>query len=229
MVTKKIKKCIIIFMKYEIVLFDLDGTILNTLDDLSDSLNFILGEFGMPLHTVEEVKYFVGNGIPKLIERAIPEGTSNPHYEKVLEKYISYYREHSLIKTREYEGMSDLLKKLKAGGVKLAVVTNKEEKAAKLLCQKFFPDLFDYVWGGKTGVPHKPDSVGVNFVLGSIGNVNPSKAVFIGDSDVDIQTGKNAGLDVIGVSWGFRGRKFLFEHGADKVADTMAELFELLK
>lgn len=216
-------------MKYKLAVFDLDGTILNTLDDLADSLNFILNQYNMPKHTTEEVKYFVGNGIPKLIERAVPDGKNNPLYEEVLDEYIKYYREHSLIKTKEYDGMSDFLKALKAAGMKIAVVTNKEEKAAKLLCNKFFPDLFDFVWGGKPGVPHKPDRVGVDWIFSCLEDISRSEAVFIGDSDVDINTGKNSGIDAIGVSWGFRGRKFLLEHGAEKVADSVDELRAMLE
>lgn len=203
--------------KYALAIFDMDGTILNTIDDLADSLNVILERYSMPLHTVDQVRFMVGNGIPKLIERAIPNGRDNPKFDEILKEYIAYYEEHSAIKTRPYDGIVEAVKALRKSGVKIAVNTNKVEAAALDLVDKYFPDCFDIVSGSRPGLPPKPAPDGVYEILkraGIDGKSQGQKAVFIGDSDVDLQTGINAGLDVIGVDWGFRGKAFLLEHGA---------------
>jgi phosphoglycolate phosphatase len=203
--------------KYALAIFDMDWTILNTIDDLADSLNVILERYSMPLHTVDQVRFMVGNGIPKLIERAIPNGRDNSKFDEILKEYIAYYEEHSAIKTRPYDGIVEAVKALRKSGVKIAVNTNKVEAAALDLVAKYFPDCFDIVSGSRPGLPPKPAPDGVYEILkraGIDGKSEGQKAVFIGDSDVDLQTGINAGLDVIGVDWGFRGKAFLLEHGA---------------
>lgn len=217
--------------KYALAIFDMDGTILNTIDDLADSLNVILERYSMPLHTVDQVRFMVGNGIPKLIERAIPNGRNNPKFDEILKEYIAYYEEHSAIKTRPYDGIVETVKALRKSGVKIAVNTNKVEAAALDLVAKYFPDCFDIVSGSRPGLPPKPAPDGVYEILkraGIDGKSQGQKAVFIGDSDVDLQTGINAGLDVIGVDWGFRGKAFLLEHGAteDNIVMTADELVE---
>ena len=217
--------------KYFLAIFDMDGTILNTIDDLADSLNVILERYSMPLHTVDQVRFMVGNGIPKLIERAIPDGLDNPKFDEILKEYIAYYEEHSAIKTRPYDGIVEAVKALRKSGVKIAVNTNKVEAAAPDLVAKYFPDCFDIVSGSRPGLPPKPAPDGVYEILkraGIDGKSEGQKAVFIGDSDVDLQTGINAGLDVIGVDWGFRGKAFLLEHGAreDNIVMKADELVE---
>lgn len=217
--------------KYALAIFDMDGTILNTIDDLADSLNVILERYSMPLHTVDQVRFMVGNGIPKLIERAIPNGRDNPKFDEILKEYIAYYEEHSAIKTRPYDGIVEAVKALRKSGVKIAVNTNKVEAAALDLVAKYFPDCFDIVSGSRPGLPPKPAPDGVYEILkraGIDGKSEGQKAVFIGDSDVDLQTGINAGLDVIGVDWGFRGKAFLLEHGAteDNIVMKADELVE---
>jgi phosphoglycolate phosphatase len=218
-------------MKYSLAIFDMDGTILNTLDDMTDSLNEILTKYNLPLHTVDEVRFMVGNGIPKLIERAIPDGRSNSQYEKILADFIAYYEEHCAIKTAPYDGVVDCIKTLRAAGIKIAVNTNKVEPAAIALCDDYFPGLFDIISGSRPGMPPKPAPDGIYEILsraGMDGKSDGQRAVFIGDSDVDMQTGMNAGLDVIGVDWGFRGKKFLEEHGAKVIMMKAAELAEHL-
>ena len=185
----------------------------------------------MPLHTVDQVRFMVGNGIPKLIERAIPNGRDNPKFDEILKEYIAYYEEHSAIKTRPYDGIVEAVKALRKSGVKIAVNTNKVEAAALDLVAKYFPDCFDIVSGSRPGLPPKPAPDGVYEILkraGIDGKSQGQKAVFIGDSDVDLQTGINAGLDVIGVDWGFRGKDFLLEHGAreDNIVMKADELVE---
>lgn len=214
-------------MKYKLVIFDMDGTILNTIDDLADSCNVILEKYGFPLHTVEEIKYMVGNGIPKLIERALPENVDKETYDKVLKDYIDYYDKHCQIKTAPYPGMIETLKKLKKMGVKLAVNTNKIQSAAQILCDTYFPGLFDFLEGGAFNIPPKPAPDGVLRILQREG-LSPKDAIYIGDSDVDIQTGKNAGIDVAGVDWGFRGEAFLMAHGAVKVLKHCEELVSIV-
>ena len=218
-------------MKYSLAIFDMDGTILNTLDDMTDSLNEILGRYKLPLHTLDEVRFMVGNGIPKLIERAIEGGRENPDFDKILKDFIAYYEEHCAIKTAPYAGIPECIKALRAAGIKIAVNTNKVEPAAIALCDDYFPGLFDIISGSRPGMPPKPAPDGIYEILkraGMDGKSEGQKAVFIGDSDVDMQTGSNACLDVIGVDWGFRGRDFLKEHGAEVIMMSASELSEYL-
>ena len=214
-------------MKYSLAIFDMDGTILNTLDDMTDSLNEILSKYKLPLHTVEEVRFMVGNGIPKLVERALPDGRNTADFEKILADFIAYYEKHCAIKTAPYAGIVECIKKLRAAGIKIAVNTNKVEPAAIALCDDYFPGLFDIISGSRPGMPPKPAPDGIYEILNRAkmdGNSDGQRAVFIGDSDVDMQTGMNAGLDVIGVDWGFRGKKFLQEHGATVIMMNAEEL-----
>ena len=218
-------------MKYSLAIFDMDGTILNTLTDMTDSLNEILSKYELPLHTIDEVKFMVGNGIPKLIERAIPDGRSNVNFDKILADFIAYYEKHCAVKTAPYDGVVDCIKALRAAGLKIAVNTNKVEPAAIALCDDYCPGLFDIISGSRPGMPPKPAPDGIYEILsraGMDGKSDGQRAVFIGDSDVDMQTGMNAGLDVIGVDWGFRGKKFLEEHGAKTIVMNAAELTECL-
>lgn len=210
-------------MKYELAIFDLDGTVLNTLDDLADSCNYVLKKFNLPLHTYEEIRFMVGNGIPKLIERAIPQGKNNPQYQKILETYIEYYKNHCTEKTAPYNGITDIFVQMKELGIKLAVNTNKVLIAAQNLCNRYFPNVFDFICGSTPEFPVKPAPNGVQKILSEL-CIKKEKAVYIGDSDVDIQTGKNAGIDVISVAWGFRGEKFLKEHNAMCIVKNVNEL-----
>lgn len=214
-------------MKYKIAIFDLDGTILNTLDDLADSLNVVLQKFQMPLHTYEQVRFMVGNGIPKLIERAVPDGVSNPKYQQILSEYIKYYETHCAKKTAPYDGILNILAQMKSHGMKLAVNTNKVAQAAIELCNHYFPSTFDYVCGSCPQMPVKPSPDGVYKILHHF-NLHKEDAVYIGDSDVDIQTGKNACIDVISAAWGFRGKEFLLQNGAEKIAQNAQELLKMI-
>ena len=218
---------------YKLAIFDMDGTILNTIDDLADSCNVICEKYGYPLHTVEEIKYMVGNGIPKLMRRALPQDIEEEQFNKVLAEYIEYYEDHCAIKTAPYKGIVECIRSLRAAGVKVAVNTNKVQAAAEELCQMYFPNLFDVISGSRPGIPPKPDPTGLFEILRDIGlskdqACHPGVACFIGDSDVDLQTGLGSGLDFIGVDWGFRGRQFLLEQGASVVVDNTEELLKLL-
>jgi len=216
-------------MSFKLAIFDMDGTILNTIDDLTDSCNVLLQKYGLPTHTVEEFKFFVGNGIPKMIERALPAGSDAEFSKKFLAEYISYYEKHCAVKTAPYKGIAECLQKLRSAGVKTAVNTNKIESAAIELCNDYFPNLFDIISGSRPGMPPKPDPTGIHEILSRAGMTleeaaAPDGAVFIGDSDVDIQTGLNAGINVIGVDWGFRGFAFLLAHKAPRVVMSPEEL-----
>lgn len=215
-------------MKYELAVFDMDGTILNTLDDLTDATNHALKAFGYPEHSIEEVRFFVGNGIAKLIERATPAGTSEEERAKVRAEFMAYYKDHSADKTGPYPGITDLLKRLRAAGVKTAVVSNKPDPAVRDLCKTYYDGLFDAAVGDMEGQAVKPAPDMCLKVFKELG-MGPENAVYIGDSDTDIQTARNAGLDEILVSWGFRGRQFLTEHGAKNICDTPDEVYDVIK
>ncbi|MCQ2591801.1 MAG: HAD-IA family hydrolase [Treponema sp.] len=218
---------------YKVVIFDLDGTILNTIDDLADSLNYVLSKNGFPVHNVEKVKYFVGNGIPKLIERALPENIDEKTYKKILSEFLDYYKNHSAEKTAPYPGIVNCIEQLKQNGVIVAVNSNKVENTAIDLCNKYYPGIFDFVCGSRENVPVKPDPAGVYSILQKAGISHTDlcakkQVVYVGDSDVDIQTGKNAGIDEIGVSWGFRGKEFLVNHGAETIVNNCDELLKAI-
>ena len=215
-------------MRYKLAVFDMDGTILNTLDDLTDATNHALRTFGYPEHSIEEVRFFVGNGIAKLIERATPAGTSEEERAKVRAEFMDYYKIHSADKTGPYTGINDLLKKLRAAGVKTAVVSNKPDVAVRELVKTYYDGLFDAAVGDMEGQAVKPAPDMCLKVFKELG-MGPENAVYIGDSDTDIMTARNAGLDEILVSWGFRGREFLTEHGAKNICDTPDEVYDVIK
>ena len=205
--------------------FDMDGTILNTLDDLMDSTNFALKNNGLKERSLEEIRFFVGNGIQKLIERAVPQGTSKEVFEKVFADFKSHYKIHCADKTSYYDGIPSVIQTLRKMGVKTAVVSNKADFAVQELVEVYFKGLFDVALGEKTGVSKKPSPDMVNAALSVLG-VEKEAAFYIGDSDVDFETAKNSSLDFIGVSWGFRGRKFLENLGAKNIIDSPEELLK---
>ncbi len=214
-------------MSYKLAIFDLDGTILDTLEDLKESTNAALASNGYPARTLDEVRRFVGNGIGKLIERAVPQGTSKEAAEKTLESFKRHYGIHCADHTKPYDGILELLENLRKRGIQTAVVSNKADFAVQELCSKYFPDAFDFVVGEREGIRRKPCPDSVFEVLRTL-KKTADEAVYIGDSDVDVETAKQAGMDGIFVSWGFRGREFLIEHGAESksIVDTPKELEE---
>ncbi len=216
-------------MKYRLAIFDLDGTVLSTLADLANAANAALRMGGYPTRTTAQICSFVGDGIKKLIERALPEGVGEGEIARVLAIFTSYYAAHCAEKTRPYEGIPDLLLALRAAGVKTAILSNKADFATRALAKTYFDGLFDAVVGEREseGIPKKPAPDGVYLLLSACG-VAAAEAVYIGDSEVDIKTAKNAGLDAILVSWGFRSREALLESGAKVIADTPKELEALI-
>ena len=214
-------------MKYKLVIFDMDGTILNTLEDLADALNYVLAQSNYPGHTIEEVKQYVGNGIPKLIERGVPAGTDKDSTNQVHRDFMEYYQIHCADKTRPYDGIIELIAKLRKGGCLTAVVSNKADAAVQELCKQYFDGYFDYAVGDREGIRKKPAPDAVNEVLQHL-QVTKENAVYVGDSEVDIATARNAGLDNIIVSWGFREVPFLKEQGADRIVDCAEEVAQIV-
>lgn len=211
------------------VIFDLDGTLLNTLDDLADSTNYALSKFGYPTRTIEEVRQFVGNGVAKLIERAIPDGKNNPNFEKCLSIFKENYAQNMYNKTAPYNGIIEMLSNLKSKGIKIAVVSNKFDLAVKELCKKYFEGFIDFAAGENEaqGIKKKPAPDTVISVLNEF-NFASEDAVYVGDSDVDIMTAKNSKMPCISVTWGFRDEKFLLENGATILINAPSEIYNHL-
>lgn len=214
-------------MNYKAVIWDLDGTLLDTLEDLMNSVNYGLEGFGMQTITLEMTRRFVGNGVGRLIELAVPKGTDKETTEKVLARFKGHYEEHSLDKTRPYEGVVDVLKRLKEKGYKMAIVSNKIESAVGELAEKFFEGLIDVAIGETPDIPKKPAPDMIFKALDELG-VNKDEAIFIGDSDVDVATGINSGLHMLTVLWGFRDEDELTEAGAKIFIRKPEEILEKL-
>lgn len=212
-------------MKYKAVLFDMDGTLLDTLDDLRDGVNLVLERRGYPLRTTEEIRAFVGNGARQLMRLALPERTEDAEVESVLEEYREWYKVNYCIKTQPYDGVEEILNLLHVWGVQTAVVTNKPDATARQLAEKFFPGL--PAFGQRDEIPKKPAPDMVRNALQSLG-VTAQEAVYVGDSEVDVETARNAGLPLIAVSWGFRTEGQLRSAGAEMIVDTAEELLAVL-
>ncbi len=209
------------------IIFDLDGTILDTLEDLADSLNAALKKLELPPRSLEEVRRFVGNGIRTLVERGVPDGTSPERTEQVLEQFTQWYRAHGTEKTKPYSGIHEVMEILKQHGIRIAVVSNKADSMVRELCTHYFGDLVEMPVGERPGVPKKPSPDSVLSVLTAF-QMEPEDVVYIGDSEVDLQTAANAGLSCISAAWGFRDAAFLIECGAKTVAQQPSDLLDLL-
>lgn len=211
------------------VIFDLDGTLLDTLEDLADATNWVCAQHGWPTHPVEAYKYFIGNGAAKLVERAAPgdvEMTDGLRAE-LLEQFTQRYNAHKQDKTAPYPGIPQMLEKLKGAGVTMAVLTNKPDAAARPIVEGYFPGVFEAVQGALPGVPTKPDPTALFHLMERIG-AGAEHTLFVGDSNVDIQTAKNGGLHSCGVLWGFRTREELLGEGAEHLAAAAEELTGLI-
>jgi len=209
--------------QYDAVLFDLDGTLLNTLDDLTDAVNHTLRCFDYPTRSLDEVRAFVGNGIRKLIERVLPQGAANPNLETALAEFKRYYTGHCNVRTRPYEGVLDAMSALAEAGIQLAIVSNKNDEAVKALAREYFGSLVSVAVGGRDGVARKPAPAMPMLALETVG-ATPERALFVGDSDVDMQTALNTGMDCMLVSWGFRERDMLAALNPRFLVDDAAEI-----
>lgn len=214
-------------MRYDTAVFDLDGTLLDTLLDLFDSTNYALYVNGLPPRTVDEIRAFVGNGVAKLLSRAVPEGTAPGLEAKCLADFRAHYFLNMANKTAPYPGVPELLRRLGDAGLKLAVVSNKFDGAVKGLCRSYFEGLIPVAVGEAPDVARKPAPDTVFKALSELGS-DPAKAVYIGDSEVDVETARNAGIPCLSVAWGFRDRGFLIANGASRVVESADELYRIL-
>ena len=212
-------------MRYQTYVFDLDGTLLDTLGDLAASTNYALRTYGMPEHSLDDVRRFVGNGVRVLMERAVPQGADNPQFEAAFQTFREHYMQHSLDTTKPYDGIIETLEALEAEGCRLAVVSNKMMAATQELCRHFFRDTIEVAIGEHEaqGIRKKPAPDTVNEAFRQLG-VGKVRAVYVGDSDVDILTARHSGLPCISVLWGFRDRDFLIQHGAETFISAPSEL-----
>lgn len=213
---------------FRYVIFDLDGTLLNTIDDLADAGNWVCRNHGWPTHTVEEYRYYVGNGMAKLAERFAPEDWRTPEkVQAILEEFMPYYDAHKADKTAPYPGLAAALARLMEAGVSMAVLTNKADSLAGAVVEGYYPGVFPIVQGALPGYPTKPDPTLLHKLMERMGAA-VEDTLFVGDSNVDIRTAKNGGLTSCGVLWGFRTRQELEAGGADFLAETAEELAELI-
>lgn len=209
------------------VIFDLDGTLLNTLDGLKNSTNFALEHFGYPPHSIEKIRQFVGNGVAKLIERAIPNGLNNPKYNDCLTLFKEHYSNTMEQYTHPYDGILELLTELKKKNVLIIVLSNKFDSAVKPLCKKYFDGLYDLAIGENEANPPKPNPTSTLAILKHF-NLKPEEVIFVGDSEVDVRTANNAKLKFFGVLWGFRTKYVLENEGAKSLINKPVELIKYL-
>lgn len=214
--------------KISTIVFDLDGTLLNTLEDLADSTNYALRQYGFAERTLEEIRAFVGNGVRKLIERALPEGAENPLFNSVFSCFKSYYVDHCMEKTGLYAGIPEMLHELKSAGYHMAIVSNKLQSGVDELYEHYFSDTVEVAVGELPELNRKPAPDMVLLALEKLG-VSTDEAVYVGDSDVDVATARNSGLPCISVLWGFRDKEFLVQHGAHCFAQTPEEICRIIK
>ena len=218
--------------KYNTIIFDLDGTLLDTLDDLTDAVNYVMDKHDEPTHTREAVRSFVGNGIRNLMIRAIPGGEGCESFEEQFAEFKSYYTAHSREKTRPYAGITDLLKELKERGFATAIVSNKAQEPVSILADEYFGELIDAAVGDGDGRRIKPAPDACEEAMRRLGDLYPDRRIdsdtclYIGDSDVDAMTAENSGMDYILVSWGFRSRDLLEKYSAVGIADEPEDIAE---
>lgn len=210
------------------VIFDLDGTLLNTIDDICDSINETLIDYGYPTRTLEEVKSFVGNGALNLVTKSLPTMVEERTIDTFLKKYQDNYMKHLQNKTKPYDGILSLLEVLRDKGYKLAVVSNKSDAGVKALCKDYFNPYINTAIGESTHTPKKPAKEGVMQALKELDS-SRENSIYVGDSEVDILTAKNASLPCVGVTWGFRAKEVLEQYGATYIIDEPSELIKILE
>jgi phosphoglycolate phosphatase len=210
---------------YDAIIFDLDGTLLNTLEDLANSVNYALNKNGLPMRTIEEVRQFVGNGIGKLIERASGYSKELIQYELVLQDFKEHYKIHCNDNTCTYDGIDELLVTLKNDGIITAIVSNKAHFGVQELEKQYFKGVIDFALGEMENIAKKPAPDMVNVVIEKL-QLKDKNVLYVGDSDVEIMTAKNSGLDIICVDWGFREREFLIQNGAKTIVSNTKEFLD---
>lgn len=213
-----------------LVIFDLDGTLLNTIDDLAISTNYALRQFGFPEHAFTEYPYFVGNGITKLIERALPpDRHDETTVNRLKQEFVKYYQQHKTDLTRPYRGIPSVLEVLNEKGILMAVASNKYHQGTDELIRHYFgSSLFKVIAGQKDGIPPKPDPAVIHFILSKTG-ISPADALYVGDSGVDMQTAAHSGVTSVGVTWGFRPRRELEENGANHIAERPYDILNFIQ
>ncbi len=214
-------------MKYNTVIYDLDGTLLYTLEDLMNSVNYALDHYGYPHRNIDEIRRFIGNGVAVLMKRSAPENCPQEEIDIMLNIFRPHYLEHMYDTTGPYSGVIDMMKEIHTAGIKTAIVSNKLDPAVKELDKMFFQGLTELAVGAPSHAK-KPDPASVLECIENLGSTI-EQSIYIGDTDVDIETAHNAGIKCVGVSWGFRGREFLEENNCDYIIDSPEELLPLLK
>ena len=209
------------------IVFDMDGTVLNTLEDLTVSMNYVLDRFNMPGHRLEEYRLFFGNGVKEALRLSLPEGASADIIDEMMVVFKEHYDAHCLDRTRPYDGIVDVMRQLKEKGYRLAIVSNKIDSAVKELNDRFFTDYVDTALGEKVGINRKPAPDMVYAALKEMGSTK-EESIYIGDSEVDLMTARNSELPCISVLWGFRDKKYLIEQGADCFADRPEDIIRIL-
>lgn len=215
-------------MRFDTVIFDLDGTILDTLDDLRDSVNFALKNNNLPCRSTEEIRAFVGNGIRLLIERAVPQNTEKAVVDKCFDDFKAHYKNNSANLTKPYDGIIEVLNQLKNNGVKLAVVSNKADFAVQTLVKKYFKGIFDFSVGEKEGIRRKPFPDSVFNAMEYLG-ADKNTTVYVGDSEVDVETAFNSGIPCIAVAWGFRDKAVLENLNPEYIVEIPKQIIEIIE
>ena len=216
-------------MKYDTILFDLDGTLLYTLEDLTDSINYMLDKYGFPTHSIDDVRRFVGNGLRMLVVRALPMGEDYEHFDEFFKEFVDYYNTHNLIKTKPYDGIIETTKELSDMGIKMAIVTNKGQTASESLLNDFFKPNINIVIGDNGKHERKPDPAPVNMALNALGVTDKSRVLYVGDSEVDAATGENSGLDYVLCTYGFRDMDVLSKFKPVAFIDNIRKLIDIVK
>lgn len=213
----------------KLIIFDLDGTLCNTIYDLADATNYALTKMGYPTHSEDKIQGMVGNGIKNLVTRSMPDGArTETNINATKEFFFEYYKVHYADKTVVYDGITDMLGKLCEKGIKLAVCTNKEDSMAKSVVKKLFGDTFSLIIGQGNKFPLKPEADSSLYIMNELG-IKREETVFIGDSDVDMKTAKNAGVNSIGVSWGYRDKEELINNGCKSIADSPLDIIKIIE
>ena len=216
-------------MRYDTILFDLDGTLLYTLEDLTDSINYMLAKYHFPTHSIDDVRRFVGNGLRMLVVRALPMGEDYEHFNEFFKEFVDYYNTHNLIKTKPYDGIMETTKELSDMGIKMAIVTNKGQTASESLLEDFFKPNINIVIGDDGKHERKPDPAPVNMALNALGVTDKSRVLYVGDSEVDAATGENAGLDYVLCTYGFRDMDVLSKFKPVAFIDNIRKLIDIVK